>query len=130
MGLFEPITHKEEIETLLNEAQQKYDTSMHKFESQKKKTTQSLEKLGKRKVSSWASGMDAFVSAFSCFKNVEIDKKIESNLCFIGSNDEPQQMLMNMQQASMTAGEVAKVGFAAIGTGALVGVAADRKSVV
>lgn len=124
MGLLEPITHKEEIQTLLNEAQQKYDTSLNRFESQKKKTTQSLEKLGKIKVNSWANGMDAFVSAFGCFKNVEIDRKIETNLHFVSSDDEPQQMLMNMQQASMTASEVAKAGFAAVGTGALVGVAA------
>lgn len=124
MGLLEPITHKEEIETLLNEAQQKYDASINRFESQKKKATQSLEKLGEIKVSSWASGTDAFVSAFNCFKNVEIDKKIETNLYFIGSNEKPQQMLINMQQASMTASEVAKAGFAAVGTGALVGVAA------
>lgn len=124
MGILEPITHKEEIETLLNEARQKYEASIKQFESQKKKTTLSLEKLGEIKVSSWASGIDAFVSAFSCFKNVEVDKKIESNLNFIGSNEEPQQMLINMQQASMTASEVARAGFAAVGTGALVGVAA------
>jgi hypothetical protein len=124
MGLLEPITHKEEIEKLLNEAKQKYDASLKRFESQKKKTTQSLEKLGEIKVSSWASSMDAFVSAFSCFKNVEIDKKIEADLHFIGSNENPQQLLINMQQASMTASEVAKAGFAAVGTGALVGIAA------
>jgi hypothetical protein len=46
MGLLEPITHKEEIEKLLNEAKQKYDASLKRFESQKKKNTQSLEKLG------------------------------------------------------------------------------------
>ena len=47
MGLLEPITHKEEIESLLNEAQSMYDNAKNKFESQKKQTTKRLENLGK-----------------------------------------------------------------------------------
>lgn len=39
VGLLEPITHKEEIESLLNEAQSMYDNAKNKFESQKKQTT-------------------------------------------------------------------------------------------
>ncbi|MBD5506865.1 MAG: hypothetical protein HDR05_02105 [Lachnospiraceae bacterium] len=123
MGLLEPITHKEEVESLLNEAQSMYDNAKNKFESQKKQTTKSLENLGKVKVNAWADGMDTFVTAFDTFKNVEMDRKIETNMNFIGSDEEPKQMLMNIQNASMTANEVAKAGFAALGTGALVGIA-------
>lgn len=123
MGLLEPITHKEEIERLINEAQTLYDSAKKKFESQKEQTTNKLEKLGKVKIKAWAEGMDTFVSVFGSFKNVEIDRKIDSNMSFIGSDEEPKQMLMNIQNASMTANEVAKAGFAAIGTGALVGIA-------
>lgn len=50
MGLLEPITHKEEIESLLNEAQSMYDNAKNKFESQKKQTTKRLENLGKSKL--------------------------------------------------------------------------------
>ena len=52
VGLLEPITHKEEIESLLNEAQSMYDNAKNKFESQKKQTT----KRGfatKREASEW-----------------------------------------------------------------------------
>ena len=123
MGLLEPITHKEEIESLLNEAQSMYDNAKNKFESQKKQTTKRLENLGKVKVNAWTEGMDSFVTAFGTFKNVEMDRRIDSNMDFIGSDEEPKQMLMNIQNASMTANEVAKAGFAALGTGALVGIA-------
>ena len=71
MGLLEPITHKEEIESLLNEAQSMYDNAKNKFESQKKQTTKRLENLGKVKVNAWTEGMDSFVTAFGTFKNVE-----------------------------------------------------------
>lgn len=123
MGIFESITHKEEIEKLLNEAQSKYDSATKEFEAQKKKTTKRLENLGKLKVKSWSENMDTFVTVFGAFKNIEIDRKIDINMDFIGSNEEPKQMLMNIQNATMTANEVAKAGFAALGTGALVGIA-------
>ena len=50
MGLLEPITHKEEIENLLNEAQTKYDTALNNFNKQKDKTADCLEELGKVKI--------------------------------------------------------------------------------
>lgn len=123
MGITEAITHKEEIQQLLDSAQRIYDDAKNKFESQKKTTTIKLENLGKIKIDAWATGMDVFVDAFGSFKNLEVDKKIDINMKFVGSDEEPKQMLMNIQNASMTANEVAKAGFAAIGTGALVGVA-------
>lgn len=123
MGILEPITHKEEIQSLLDEAQQWYDEARKKFDTQKQTTTKKLEKLGKTKIDAWADGMDSFVDVFSSFKNIEIDRTIEINLHFIGSDEEPKQMLMNIQNASMTANEVVKAGVAAVGTGALVGIA-------
>ncbi len=123
MGLLEPITHKKEIEDLLTEAQEKYDSSMRKFEDQKKQTTKSLEHLGRVKIQSWARGMDAYVDAFESFNNIELDRNKTLSTNFIGKNETPAQMVMNIQNASMTAGEVAKAGVAALGTGALVGIA-------
>lgn len=123
MGLLEPITHKEEIEGLINEAQSKYDAAQKNFEEQKEKTTKSLEILGKTKIDAWAKGMDSFVECFSSFNNIEVVQTIDTNMSFIGSDEEPQQMMVNMQQASLTANEVVKAGVAAIGTGALVGIA-------
>ena len=124
MGLLEPITHKEEIQNLLNDAQQIYDRAKSQFDAQKKKTSKSLEALGKTKIKAWSEGMDAFVSTFGAFKNVEMNRIAESNTVFLGYDEEPEQMLINIEKASMNANEVAKAGFAAVGTGALVGVAA------
>ena len=75
MGLLEPITHKEEIERLLNEAQQTYDQSKSQFDNQKKVTTKSLERLGKVKIDAWSDGMNSFVSVFSSFKNIEVNRR-------------------------------------------------------
>lgn len=124
MGILEPITHKEEIENLLNDAQRIYDNAKNEFENQKKKTTKALEDLGKVKVKAWSENMDSFATSFGAFKNVEMNRIEESTLNFIGSDEEPKQMLINIENASMNANEVAKAGFAAVGTGALVGVAA------
>lgn len=123
MGLLEPITHKEEIDGLINEAQTKYDASVKRFEDQKEKTSKSLETLGKTKIEAWSKGMDSFVECFSSFNNIEVVQTIDTNMNFIGSDEEPQQIMVNMQQASLTANEIAKAGVAAIGTGALVGIA-------
>ena len=124
MGLLEPITHKEEIQKLLSDAQQIYDTAKNKFDSQKDKTSQSLEELGKIKIRAWSEGMEAFVSSFGSFKNVELNRIEVSHSHFLGYNEKPKEMLMNIENASLNASEVAKAGFAAVGTGALVGVAA------
>jgi ABC-type multidrug transport system fused ATPase/permease subunit len=123
MGILEPITHKEEIEKLLNDAQTKYDASKEKFESQKNKTTRSLENLGKIKIDSWSTEMESFITAFSAFKNLEAIQNVDTNMSFIGSDESPGEMIINIQNASMTATEVTKAGVAAIGTGALVGIA-------
>ena len=50
MGLFEGITHKEEIEELLEEAQSVYSNAEDEFNTQKDRTSKSLETLGKVKV--------------------------------------------------------------------------------
>lgn len=123
MSILEPITHREEIQSLLDEAQQWYDKATKNFDDQKQTTTKKLENLGKTKIYAWADGMDTFVDVFSSFKNIEIDRTIDTNLHFIGSDEEPKQMLMNIQNASMTANEIAKAGVAAVGTGVLVGIA-------
>ena len=124
MGIFESITHKEEIQQLLNDAQESYDKAKRQFESQKEKTSKSLESLGKVKINAWSEGMDSFVNSFGAFKNVEMQKIAETNTSFIGCDEEPQQMLINIENASMNANEVAKAGVVAVGTGALVGIAA------
>lgn len=124
MGLFEGITHKEEIEELLEEAQSVYSNAEDEFNTQKDRTSKSLETLGKVKVEAWSKDINGFLGSFGNFQNIEMiyhenDKKIH----FVGENETPDKMLVNMQMASMTAQEIAKTGALAIGTGALVGIA-------
>ncbi len=52
--------------------------------------------------------MNSFSTEFSRFKNLEMEKKIDNNMTFIGSDEEPKEMLMNIENATMTANEVAK----------------------
>lgn len=123
MGLLEPITHSEEIESLLNEAKSRYESAEKKMNSQKEKTAKALEQLGKTKVVSWSTKMDGFAHTFQSFANVELHDCMAIETEFYGKSIEPVQMMVEMEQASLTAGEIAKMGFAAAGTGALIGVA-------
>ena len=123
MGLLEPITHKEEIEDLLHSAQFRYDNAIEEFEKQKEKTSKELELLGQVKLDSWAKEMDKFSQNFKCFNNLEIIRKEEKNIVFVGANEKPEQMLINIEQASMNAEDMLKVGGLALGAGALVGIA-------
>ena len=123
MGLLEPITHSEEIEELLNEAKHIYENAEKAMEKQKNKTSKSLEELGKTKVTSWSTNMDGFAHTFQSFANVEMQDSMAVETDFYGKSIEPAEMMVEIKQASMTAGEIAKMGFAAAGIGALIGVA-------
>ncbi len=124
MGLLEPITHKEEIERLLSNAKSRYEFAKSSLETQKEKTTKSLEKLGEVKIKAWAEDMDQYVNIFKSFKNIEVIQSNPDNaLRFAGSNETPAELMLNIQQATMTAGEISRAGAAALGAGALVGIA-------
>lgn len=119
MGLLEAITHKEEIQQLLSEAKTRYDGSTDRMEKQKSQTTSDLERLGKLKVEKWANDMTEFTNVYNSFKDITVEKKEERDVAFV----EPEEMMVNIKNATVTAGEVIKTGFAAVGSGALVGVA-------
>lgn len=69
MGLLEPITHKEEIESLVNDAQHKYDDATRRLEEQKEKTSRSLERLGEQKLEAWSEDMQDFLNVFNLYNN-------------------------------------------------------------
>lgn len=122
--MFEKFTHKEETQMYLDRAEYIYDSSKKAFESQKEKTAHSLEELGKIKIRAWSEGMEAFVSSFGAFKNVQFNQIEATNTHFLGYDEEPTKMLVNIKSASAKALEVVSDGFLALGSGALVGVAA------
>lgn len=123
MGVLEGITHSEEINTILNDAQQKYNNTIEKMENQKDNTTNSLEKLGQQKIDAWSKDMNRFLGAFSAFNNVQMVCKLDEKFDFVGKNTSPDELMINVQQATANANEVLRNGALAIGTGALVGVA-------
>ncbi len=123
MGLFEKITHKEEIESLISEAERVYYNAQNNFDNQKEATAKSLETLGRLKLEKWSDDMSSFIKAFESFKNLEVHEIENQKLSFYGQFEEPRQMMVNIANASLTAKEIAKTSFLAIGTGALVGIA-------
>ena len=123
MGIFEGITHAEEIEELLTDAQSKYDNAQNRMESQKKRTTKSLESLGEEKVNAWSKDMNGFLSSFDAFANTQMVCRIDESYEFLGEHETPQALMINMRNASLNANEVLQAGALSIGTGALVGIA-------
>lgn len=123
MGIFEGITHSEEIEELVNSAQSMYDSATERLEAHKKSTSKSLENLGKLKLEAWSGDMSTFLDRFGAFANVQMKCIDDQNLDFIEHDLSPNQLMVNMRTASVNAGEVLKAGALSIGTGALVGIA-------
>lgn len=123
MGIFEGITHSEEIQNLNNDAQNKYNEAKKKFDDQKKSTSKSLESLGQLRVRTWSNEMNKFVDRFSKFSNIDMVCVIEKKYNFIGENETLPELINNMTNATTNAAEIAKVGALSVGTGALVGIA-------
>lgn len=123
MGVFEGITHSEEIKELLDSAQTMYDSAVSRLETHKKNTSESLENLGKVKLEAWSGDMNTFLSRFGMFANVQMTCIDNTNLDFIEHDLTPSQLMVNMRTASVTANEILKAGVLSIGTGALVGIA-------
>ena len=130
MGLFEGITHSNEIEEILNEAQRMYDTAVSDLDNTRKETADCLEKLGKLKLSLWSSDMKTFLSCFGKFKNVEMRKLDNQNFDYLNNEMTRQDIIINMENATDKAKELVKVGFLAIGTGALVGIASYGSAIM
>lgn len=123
MGVFESITHSEEIEDLMSSAQSMYDSAVERLEEHKRSTSKSLENLGKIKLEAWSGDMNDFLNRFGSFANVQMKCIEDENVDFIDKDLTPNQLMVNMRVASANAGEVMKAGALSIGTGALVGIA-------
>ncbi len=124
MGVLEPITHKEEIEKLINDAQSMYDSAVKKLENQKKRTANSLEKLGQQKLDIWSNEMQDFLVTFNQFNTLQMVNNVSNTYNFEGQNESPKELMLNIEKASLTAQETLKIGALSLGTGALVGIAA------
>lgn len=122
MAILEKITHKEEIEELIQSGEDTYNRAASNFQNQKERTTKSLETLGEIKLNSWSKDIEHFLSSFGCFTDVQMI--IADGQDTFNKELSPTEMLTNMTDATNKATEILKVGALALGTGALVGVAA------
>ena len=118
------IQNNAEAKELLEKASSLCDTAKRNFETQKRKTTSRLKKLGNIKISAWSNGMESFVNEFSYFKNVQMDDQLNlSTVLKYGDSEAPAHQLINMQSAALTAKEIVKIGAVSLGAGAVVGIA-------
>ena len=74
MGLFEGITHKEEIESILSQAQSIQNNSVERFNHAKSNAESKLQKYGETKLDVYNNSLTNFLSYFSVFKNVNMTK--------------------------------------------------------
>ena len=79
--------------------------------------------LGKIKVDCWSGNMESFLNVFNSFKNVDVESKLLTESNFKGKDESFELIISNSENAIFTAKEIKDTGIAAIGTGALVGIA-------
>ena len=121
MGLLEPITHREEIESLLNEAETKYNNAVKRFDNEKKKTTRKVDKLNAIKVDSWKKTMPHFEESFGAFKNIFIESTELEKFKLQKYSDNPKELLLQIRQTYDSSQSVANQGTTTIGVGATMG---------
>lgn len=123
MGVFEAITHSEEIEELISSAKSMYDSASERLEEHRKTTSKSLEYLGRLKLEAWSGDMNTFLGRFGVFAHVQMKCIDDPKIDFIERSLTPNQVMVNMRTATLNAREVLKIGALSVGTGALVGIA-------
>lgn len=116
--------NQEQAKELLEHASSIYETASRNLETQKGKTKTVLEQLGNQRLKSWSKDMTSFVDAFDSFKNVEMRGTVAIDSSAIKQIGSPQELLIDMKANALNATEMAQLSSAALGAGAVVGVAA------
>ncbi len=107
-----------EAKTVNKEAEDIYRNAESDLKYSRSRTSDTLENLGKLKLEVWSSQMGRFIQLFEKLKNVEITGSAE-----VGELQQINQQLSEMKNISLKATEVLTGGIAAVGAGALAGVA-------
>lgn len=102
-------------------SQADYDAALNELEQSKALTTSLLEILGKQKLNAWDQRLGSFVRLYSQLKNVELTH--QAGMADYGVAEFSHEELAQMRQLSFQAHEVLIGGAAALGTGALAGIA-------
>jgi len=107
-----------EAKAVNKEAEEIYRQAESDLKYSRSRTSDTLENLGKLKLDVWSGQMGRFVQLFERLKNVEITGGAE-----VGELQRINEQLSEMKGISLKATEVLTGGIAAVGAGALAGVA-------
>ena len=108
--------------SIVEEAQNIYETAKDRLEKQRDITSADLDDYGKIKLKSYYEDIGGFLQYFNCFKRVDVNGDINT-----GSVADKRSIKMNikeMAQTSLTAKEIVQGGIATLGAGAVTGIAA------
>ena len=122
MGIFEPITHKKEIEEIYSEAESIQNNSINRFNDAKQEAESKLEQYGKQKVLVFGNCISAFCSNFKVFKNVEVTELSNNTNSLIKT--EGTQELALIEQSVDYSKDLLKIGLVSVGAGTLTTIAA------
>lgn len=125
---YDAYSDNEEASSLNQEAKDIFDKGKKSLETARTRCTKELEALGRQKFESWDRQIGRFVSLNEQIRNVERLGAPEIGLGApeidrLGANAFSKAELARMKELSSLAAEVVGGGTAAIGTGALVGMA-------
>lgn len=110
-----------EAKELMEEAQYMFESQKRELDEQREQTTAALSEYGKLKIRIWDEQFSRFIRLFSRIKNVTIEGR--ANVDYKLRRTLTTEELSEMRQLSITANELVSGGVAALGAGALAGVA-------
>lgn len=105
-----------------NKAKDVFNSAKESLEEVRDSAHDTMEALGKTKISIWNDSMIPFIESFKCIKNMEVDDSADyatTDLPVVNTKD-----LSDMTQTSLMMAEVAGGGVTALGSGGLAGLAA------
>lgn len=122
MGIFESVTHKNEIEEIYAEAESIQNDSIDRFNEAKENAELKLEEYGKQKVLVFGKRISTFCSNFKVFKNVEVTE-LSNNTNSIIKTEEAQELAL-IEQSVDYSKDLLKIGLVSVGAGTLTTIAA------
>ncbi len=117
----EAVIKNSEAKELLEDAQYMFDTKKSELEKYRGMTTNKLSNYGQLKIGIWDEQFSKFLRLFNMIKNVEIEGNVNTDDEL--SSKLTKEQLSEINQLSLTAGEIVSGGIASLGAGALAGVA-------
>ncbi len=116
------VSDNSKAKQLLEDARKRYERRERRLKDVRRTTTKSLEQLGTLKLNVWNQQLGRFVGLYEQLKNVELTGR--ANVGEFNAAKFTREELRQMKDLSLKAQEVMLGGAGALGSGALVGMAA------